>query len=110
MTLAMAIAVCGCPALSAEPIESLGAERCAGREPTLQVEFIAPESAPVQVLAKAKRAGITDEALIPSLSLDGKPCAEGRCALSAAKGKSYRLAVDGTGLVFDNLCISVQRP
>lgn len=110
ITLATAIAVSGSPELRAAPIESLGVERCAGREPKLQVEFVAPESTPVQVLAKAKRAGVTDDSLVPVLSLDGKPCSNGRCALSAVKGQTYQLIVDGAGLGFDDLCVSVQRP
>lgn len=94
----------------AEPIQALGVERCNGRQQRFTVAFIAPESTPIQVLTKAKRGGITDESIIPQLSLDGKPCSGGRCALAATRGQTYSLLVDGVGLNFDDLCVSVQRP
>ena len=46
----------------------------------------------------------------PALSLDGKPCPNGRCTFHATKGQSYRLVAKSTGPRFDELCISVVRP
>jgi hypothetical protein len=108
--LAMVIAVCTIPTARSDTIEALGAEKCRGKEPTFQVDFIAPENTPVQVVAKVKSAGVSNTSESPALSVDGKPCRDGRCAFPAAKGQTYRLIADGAGLGFDELCITVGRP
>ncbi|HEX4892584.1 MAG TPA: hypothetical protein VFV47_04800 [Hyphomicrobiaceae bacterium] len=95
--------------IAAEPIESIGAERCGGPVQRHEVEFLAPEATQVIVVAKVLRDGKTD-ATAASISIDGKPCTGAGCGFRAEKGRTYRLLAETTAQGFDDLCISVGRP
>ena len=75
------------------------------------IEFLASESTAVEATAKAMVKGAPD--ITPgsvTLSIDGKPCIDGRCGFQAKKGETYKLtAVSGVPSV-DDLCIVVARP
>jgi hypothetical protein len=99
------------PVLGAEMIEAIGAERCDGLRKPYAVEFLAPDNADVQASAKRMVNGSEDiDSAPPALSLDGKLCADGRCAFRATKGQLYQLASKSTGRQVGRLCISVTRP
>ena len=72
---------------AAEQIEAIGAEKCAGRAQAHEVAFLAPESATVEATAKVLRRGlaVTDPEAA-TLSIDGKPCTDGRCGFQAISG------------------------
>jgi hypothetical protein len=98
------------PAIAAETIGAIGAEKCGGAQRSYAVSFLAPESADVEARVKAMVGGSDDVRTAATLSLDGKPCLAGRCAFRATKGETYRLAAASAGSRVDNLCISVTRP
>jgi hypothetical protein len=99
------------PVSAAELIEAIGGERCAKPPKPYTVEFLAPESGDLQANAKVMIGGLEDlERPPPALSLDGKPCLNGRCSFRASKGRTYTLTAKSTDRKSDNLCISVTRP
>ncbi len=108
---ALSLALSTVSADAAGQIESIGAENCAGRAQAHEVAFLAPESATVEATAKVLRNGVALSAPdVATLSIDGKPCTDGRCAFQAKKGETYRLAAT-TGVANANdLCIAVTRP
>jgi hypothetical protein len=96
---------------AAETIEAIGGERCGKPQKPYAVEFLAPEDADIEASAKGMAGGSEDvDHAPPALSLDGKPCPNGRCAFHAAKGQTYKLVAKTTGPRFDRLCISITRP
>ncbi len=98
-------------ASAAGQIEAIGAEKCAGRARAHEVAFLAPESATVEAIAKVLRNGVALTAPdVATLSIDGKPCTDGRCAFQAKKGDTYRLAATTAVPNADDLCIAVTRP
>jgi hypothetical protein len=96
------------PVFAAEAIEAIGAEKCGRGAKTYTVEFLAPDNAQVEAQGKVLVAG-KEEPDKPSLSLDGKPCSNGRCAFPAKKGQTYKLTAVSTARALE-LCISVSRP
>jgi hypothetical protein len=96
---------------AAEQIEAIGAEKCAGRAQAHEVAFLAPESATVEATAKVLRRGlaVTDPEAA-TLSIDGKPCTDGRCGFQAKKGETYRLRATTAISGANDLCIAVTRP
>ena len=99
------------PAFAAETIEAIGSERCGKPPRPYTVDFLAPEDADLEVRVKVMVRGSEDfDRDTSALSLDGKPCPNGRCTFHATKGQSYRLVAKSTGPRFDELCISVVRP
>ena len=68
-------------------MESIGAEKCGGRVSGFEVEFLAPESAPLEATAT-----------------------DARCAFQARKGETYKLAATTKLRVFEELCVVVARP
>jgi hypothetical protein len=92
------------PASAAEVIEALGGEKCGGAAKSYTVEFLAPETAQVEARGKAMIGGK------PGLSLDDKPCPDGRCSFRAMKGQTYKLTVESTAQGSNELCVSVARP
>ncbi len=95
-------------ALATETIESFGAERCSKAAKGYAVDFLAPETAAVEARAKGIfRSGA--EARIIGLSLDGKPCPDGRCAFRATKGQTYKFTAERPTEKVDSVCISVSR-
>jgi hypothetical protein len=97
-------------ALAAEVIEALGAEKCGGAARTYTVDFLAPEDTQVEARAKVLRGGTEDVRSTPALSVDGKPCVNGRCAFRATKGQTYKLTAETMAQGIENLCISLARP
>ena len=98
-------------AYAAGQIESIGAEKCAGRAQAHQVAFLAPESATLEATAKVLRKGVALSAPeVATLSIDGKPCTDGRCAFQAKKGETYRLTATTAVANATDLCIAVTRP
>jgi hypothetical protein len=98
------------PVSAAELIEAIGGERCAKPPKPYTVEFLAPESGDLQANAKVMIRGLEDlEHPPPALTLDGKPCLNGRCSFRALKGQTYILTAKITDRRFDHLCISVTR-
>lgn len=96
---------------AAGQIEAIGAEKCAGRARAHEVAFLAPESATVEAIAKVLRNGVALTAPdVATLSIDGKPCTDGRCAFQAKKGDTYRIAATTAVPNADDLCIAVTRP
>jgi hypothetical protein len=109
--LTLALFVAAGEALGAATIESIGAEKCGGRVNALEVEFLAPESAPLEPTAKALVRGAPS--LAPdavSLTVDGKSCTDARCAFQARKGETYKLAASTKLRSFEELCVVVARP
>jgi hypothetical protein len=97
------------PVFAAEAIEAIGAEKCGRGAKAYTVEFLAPDDAQVEARGKVLVAG-KEEPDTPSLSLDGKPCPDGRCAFRATKGQTYKLTVESTARRSNELCVSVARP
>ena len=97
------------PVFAAEAIEAIGAEKCGRGAKAYTVEFLAPDNAQVEARGKVLVAG-KEEPDTPSLSLDGKPCSDGRCAFAAKKGQTYKLTAESTAQALNELCISVGRP
>ena len=97
------------PASAAEVIEALGGEKCGGAARSYSVEFLAPENAQVEARGKVMIGGkeVPDT---PGLSLDDKPCPDGRCSFRATKGQTYKLTVESTAQGSNELCVSVARP
>jgi hypothetical protein len=92
-------------------MESIGAEKCGGRVSAFEVEFLAPESAPLEATAKAIVRGAPDPAQdAVTLSIDGKPCTDARCAFQSRKGETYKLAATTKLRRFEELCVVVARP
>src|SRR5690348_11444029 len=60
------------PACAADLIEALGGERCGAGVMDYTAHFLAPESAQVEVRAKALLAG--QEISVPVLTIDRTPC------------------------------------
>ena len=109
--LSLALFVAAGGAGAAATMESIGAEKCGGRVSGFEVEFLAPESAPLEATAKALVRGApspTQDAV--TLSLDGKPCTDARCAFQARKGETYKLAATTKLRSFEELCVVVARP
>jgi hypothetical protein len=76
-----------------------------------EVEFLAPESASLEATAKALVRGAPSPAQdAVTLSLDGKPCTDARCAFQARKGETYKLAATTKLRSFEELCVVVARP
>jgi hypothetical protein len=99
------------PGHAAEQIEAIGAEKCAGRAQAHEVAFLAPDSATVEAIAKVLRRGVAlSDPGVATLSIDGKPCTEGRCAFQAKKGETYRLRATTSVRDANDLCIAVTRP
>ena len=96
--------------LAVEVIESIGAEKCGGAVKSYAVEFLAPEDTQVEARAKALRGGAEDARAVSALSLDGKPCSDGRCAFRPRKGQTYKLSAESAVQNVESLCISVARP
>ena len=108
---ALAFALSAGAAEAAGQIEAIGAEKCAGRARAHEVAFLAPETAAVEATAKVLRNGVALSAPdVATLSIDGKPCTDGRCAFQAKKGDTYRLAATTAVPNADDLCIAVTRP
>jgi len=97
------------PVFAAEAIEAIGGEKCGRATNSYTVEFLAPEDAQIEAQGKTLIAGKQGPDT-PGLSLDGKPCPEGRCAFRATKGQTYKLTVESTGQGSSELCVSVARP
>ena len=97
-------------AFGAETIEAIGGEKCGGALKSYRVEFLAPEDAQVEARAKATVGGTEARRGTTILSVDGKPCPNGRCAFRATKGQTYKLAAESAAEKVENLCISVARP
>ena len=96
---------------AAGQIEAIGAEKCAGRAQAHEVAFLAPESATLEATAKVLRKGVALSAPdVATLSIDGKPCTDGRCAFQAKKGETYRLSATTAVANATDLCIAVTRP
>ncbi len=96
---------------AAGEIQAIGAEKCAGSAKTHEVQFLAPESASVEATAKVLRNGVavlSSEAV--TLSVNGTPCKDGRCAFQAKKGETYRLSASTAVPKANDLCIAVTRP
>jgi hypothetical protein len=80
-------------ASAAATMETIGAEKCGGRVTRFEVEFLAPDRAALEATAKALVRGAPSLARdAVTLSIDGKPCTNGRCLFQARKGDSYKLA------------------
>jgi hypothetical protein len=110
-TVALVAWLSASPALAAETIEAIGGEKCGGAVAAYAVEFLAPDNAEVEARVKALVGGSEDASRnTTALSLDGKACTSGRCAFSAEKGKTYKLAAKSAGPKVEALCISVSRP
>ncbi len=98
-------------ASAAASMETIGAEKCGGRVPAFEVEFLAPDGAALEATAKALVRGapsLAQDAV--TLSIDGKPCADARCPFQARKGETYKLAAATKLRNFEELCIVVARP
>lgn len=99
------------PALATNIIEAVGAERCGKPSGPYVVEFLAPEDANVEARAKVRVGGAEDlRRTTTTLSLDERDCPNARCAFSATKGRTYKLAANHAGPKFGSLCVSVTRP
>ena len=98
-------------ALAIDTMEAIGAEKCGGRVKSYEIEFLAPDSAPLEATAKAIVRGASDPAPdAVTLSLDGKPCTNARCGFTAKKGETYKFAAASRLPRIDDLCIVVARP
>src|SRR5215208_5143693 len=97
------------PVFAAEAIEASGGEKCGRATKAYTVEFLAPEDAQVQAQGKTLIDGKQGPDT-PGLSLDGKPCPEGRCAFRATKGQTYKLTVQSPARGVNEVCVSVARP
>ena len=64
--LTLALFVLAGEALGATTMEMIGAEKCGGRVSAFEVEFLAPESAPVEATAKALVRGARARLRTPS--------------------------------------------
>jgi hypothetical protein len=99
------------PAHAADTMEAIGAEKCGGPVNSYAVEFLAPENASLAATAKAILNGLSvASANAVALSIDGRPCADGRCPFEAKKGQTYRFAATSGLPKLDELCIVVARP
>ena len=108
--LTLAVFVAAGEALGAAMIEAIGAEKCGGRN-AFEVEFLAPESAPLEATAKALVRGAPSPAQdAVTLTVDGKSCTDARCAFQARKGETYKLAASTKLRSFEELCVVVARP
>ena len=99
------------PALAIDTMESIGAVKCGGPVKSYAVEFLASETTAVEATAKAMVKGAPD--INPgavTLSIDGKPCSEGRCGFQAKKGETYKFAATSGLPRVDDLCVVVARP
>src|SRR5215204_5913554 len=73
-------------ASAAASMETIGAEKCGGRVPAFEVEFLAPDGAALEATAKALVRGAPSPAQdAVTLSIDGKPCTNARCLFQARK-------------------------
>jgi hypothetical protein len=109
--LTLALFVAAGEALGATTMESIGAEKCGGKVSAFEVEFLAPETAPVEATAKALVRGAPSPAQDSvTLMVDGKPCTDARCAFQARKGETYKLAAATKLRSFEELCVVVARP
>jgi len=107
----LVMGLCVSSAVAAETIEAIGGERCGRAQKSYAVEFLAPEDADVEASAKGMVGGSEDvDRPPPTLSLNGTPCPNGRCAFRAVKGRSYQLVTRRTDPKVDHLCISITRP
>ena len=99
------------PAHAAETIEAIGAEKCGGGQSAYAVDFLAPDDASLEARAKA-RVGSRDSPYqeLQTLSLDGRPCPEGRCSFQAKKGQTYKIVAEPQGPRGNEVCVSVGRP
>jgi hypothetical protein len=97
-------------ASAVDVVEALGGEKCRAAVKSYALEFLAPEDAQVEARAKVMREGREDVRSTPALSVDGKPCVDGRCAFRATKGQTYKLAAESATPGIESLCISVARP
>ncbi len=98
-------------ALAIDTMESIGAVKCGGRVKSYAIEFLASESTALEATAKALVKGAPD--IAPEsvmLSIDGKPCSQGRCGFQAKKGETYKLTATSGLPRVDDLCIVVARP
>jgi hypothetical protein len=96
------------PAFAAETIGAFGAERCSKASKGYAVDLLAPETADVEARAKGLL-GTGAEGKTIGLSVDGKPCSDGRCAFRATKGQTYKFTAESPTEKVDSVCISVSR-
>jgi hypothetical protein len=109
--LSLALVIAAGEALGAATMESIGAEKCGGRVNGFEVEFLAPESAPLEATAKALVRGAPSLAQdVVTLTVDGRPCTDARCVFQARKGETYKLAATTKLRSFEELCVVVARP
>ncbi len=115
--LKMGVAISGALAILAggvaraeEPMQAIGAQRCAGQATTYTVEFLAPESTGLLALATVTDGTGKESRGMPSLSLDGKECGNAQCDFRARKGQSYTIAAARKPGSVGKLCVSVVRP
>src|SRR5215212_11050494 len=87
------------PAGAVDLIEAVGALRCGGRVKSYAVEFLAPDSEPLEASAKAVVRDTEAERQV-RLSLDGRSCSEARCSFRASKGQTYRLVAESEPVTF----------
>ncbi len=97
------------PASAIDLIEAVGALRCGGRIKSYAVDFLAPDSEPLEASAKALVRDLEVDYPV-RLSLDGRSCAQARCSFRANKGQTYRFVVGRDRVTFDQLCLVISRP
>src|SRR5215208_2089038 len=90
-------------------IQAVGALKCGGRVKSYAVEFLAPDTEPLDASAKAVVRDLEADRHV-RLSLDGRPCTDARCSFRASKGQTYRFVAESEPVTFDHLCIVVSRP
>jgi|SRR5215217_1461560 len=99
----------GGPAGAVDLIEAVGAQSCGGRVKSYVVEFLAPNSEPLEASAKTVVRELEADRQV-SLSLDGRSCVGARCSFRANKGQTYRFVVESERVTFDQLCVVISRP
>ena len=97
------------PAGAVDLIEAVGALRCGGRVKSYVVEFLAPDSEPLEASAKALVRELEADRQI-RLALDGRSCGFARCSVRANKGQTYRFVAESERVNFDQLCVVISRP
>ena len=108
---AVASILAGDTARAIDTMEAVGAEKCGGPVKSYEVEFLAPDNASLAGTAKALVNGVpATEPTAASLSIDGRPCTNARCAFEAKKGQSYKFSASTELPKVENLCIVVARP
>jgi hypothetical protein len=91
------------PAFAAETIEAFGAERCSKASKGYAVAFLAPETAAFEARAKGILASGAGTKTI-GLSVDGRPCLDGRCGFRATKGQTYKFTAESPTEKVDSVC------